>query len=79
MGKFKQNKVYMIIDETEITTEMINYSTSKNKKTMPVKSVEGINKRILETSEPVKEIYSSYNWYDADEINSAWEMLESND
>ena len=75
MAKFSDGKVYMIINDEDITTEMINYSTSKSKEEMPLKTVAGVDKRILETLEPVRDVYSSYYWYSKDEINTIWDGL----
>ena len=75
MNKFKDGKVYMIVDDLDITMEMINYSTSKSKDEMPIKTVDSVDKRIIETSEPVASVFVSYNWYDIDEIEAAWEAL----
>jgi hypothetical protein len=75
MGKFKNSQVFIIIDDIDITTEMINYSTSRSKSEMPSKTSNLILKRILETTEPVQNVYASYVWYSVDEILPAWESL----
>ena len=75
MNKFKDGKIYIIIDDSEITTEMINYSTSKNKESMPIKTVNSIDKRIIETTEPVESVFVSYPWHGIDEIEDVWNAL----
>lgn len=74
-NKFKDGKIFIIIDDLEITQEMVNYSTSKTKEEMPSKVVGLLTKRILETSEPARSVYASYTWYSVDDINAAWEAL----
>lgn len=73
--KFKNGQIFIIINDLDITQEMINYSTSKTKEEMPSKVVGLVTKRILETSEPARSVYASYAWYSVDEINAAWEAL----
>lgn len=75
MPKFKQGRIYIIVSEGDITTEMLNYSTSKDISNMPLKVVGGINKRILETTEPANSVYSSFTWYSIDEVMTAWDAL----
>lgn len=75
MSKFKNGRVYIIIDDGDITQEMVNYSTSKASSEMPSKSVGGVTKRILETIEPVNSVFASYVWYGQDSINAAWDAL----
>lgn len=75
MGKFKHGRVYIIIDDLDITQEMVNYSTSTKKENMPSKTVNLILKRILETNEPVAMVFANYTWYGQDEIMTVWDAL----
>lgn len=75
MSKFKNGKVFIIIPDINITTEIINYSTSRTKNEMPNKEVNGIVFRIVETSEPVSPVFSQFTWYSIDDILSAWSAL----
>lgn len=72
MSKFKDGKIFIIIDDDEISTQMLNYSTSKSKETMPGKISGGILKRIVETSEPAHTVFSAYTWYGLNDITEAW-------
>lgn len=75
MSKFKNGLVYIIIDDLDITQEMVNYSTSTTKNNMPSKTVNLILKRILETNEPVNAVFANYTWYGQDEIMDVWNAL----
>lgn len=75
MSKFTNGQVFIILDDDEISLQVLNYSTSKTKETMPSKTSGGILKRIVETREPVNEVFGSYQWYGMDEIGIAWEAI----
>lgn len=75
MSKFRNGRIYIIIDDEDITTDMVNFSTSMSKDTMPSKTSGGILKRIIEIIEPASDIFSTYTWYDVDSINAAWDAL----
>ncbi len=75
MAKFKDSKIFIIINDSDITTEMVNYSTSKSKQEMPSKLVGEVTKRILETEEPAAAVFYSFVWYGIDDISAVWEAL----
>jgi len=75
MPKFRNAQVFVIMDDEEITTNIINLSTSISKDTMPTKVSGGITKRIVETIEPVNSSFNSYPWYSCDDILGAWEAI----
>jgi len=75
MSKFKNGKIYIIINCEDITQAMVNYSTSISKENMPQKTVGGIVKRIIEISEPANDMFISYTWYGQDEIIEVWDAL----
>lgn len=75
MTKFLGGSVFIIMDEGDITVEMINYNTSKSIDTMPLKVSGGVNKRIVEIKEPVQSIFSAFTWYDKDGVVIAWDAL----
>jgi len=75
MSKFKDGKVFLIVDDEDISTEIVNYSTSTSKENMPSKDVSGVTKRIVETSEPVAAVYAAFVWYSVDEIMTVWDAL----
>lgn len=75
MSKFKNERFYIIIPDEDITTDILNYSSSKSKTDAPSKTSGGILMRILEFPEPGPEIISIYTWYDQDGIVTAWNAL----
>lgn len=72
MNKFSEGRVYILIPDSEITQEMINYSTSKTKEAAPSKTINGVLYRILETFEVPRAIYGPYKWYDKQELPQEW-------
>lgn len=65
----------MKIVDMNITIEMVNKSTSMKKEDMPLNSVTG--ERLLETSEPVDEIFAGFAWMGLDQVrveveNEGW-------
>ena len=75
MAKFKNGQVFVIMDDEDISTSIINRSTSIAKENMPTKVSGGITKRIVETIEPVNAAFNSYPWYSSDDILEAWEAV----
>lgn len=76
MSKFINEKVFIIIDDADITNEIINKSTSRNKEMAPTKTVDGVTKIILEFNEfNVPSSLDSYEWYCKNTINSVWDAL----
>lgn len=75
MSKFKGGSAFIIIQDTDITTTMVNLSTSTSKNNMPSKTSSGTLYRIVEVLEPVPEIFNTYTWYCKDSIISAWDAL----
>jgi hypothetical protein len=66
------NNVYLIIDAADITTEMINWSTSKSLEEMPQKN----GKALLECATvPPRAVFQGYVWYDEKSILLAWELI----
>lgn len=75
MAKFKNGQVFVIMDDEDISTSVVNLSTSTDKGNMPTKVSGGITKRIVETIEPVNSVFNSYVWYGCDDILAAWEAI----
>lgn len=75
MPKFKNGQVFVIMDDEDISTSIVNLSTSTSKENMPTKISSGITKRIVETTEPVNSAFNSYQWYSLDGIMTAWEAI----
>lgn len=75
MSKFKNGRVYLVLSENDVTAEVVNWSTSRSKDTMPTKAVGGVNKYLVEFMEPMRDELASFVWYDQDEIVGVWEAL----
>lgn len=75
MSKFKNSRVYIIVNESDIDTDMLNYSTSKSLSSVPTKTSGGVVKKLLEFVEPAPDMVSTYTWYDQDEVVVVWEAL----
>lgn len=69
------DSVFIIIEDSAITSQMVNLSTSRSKQMMPSKLSGIVLMRILETQVPVSSIFATYTWYKIDNISAAWEAI----
>lgn len=79
MSKFKDKKVYVIVPVADALNNyaMLNASTSKNFDDVRKNDVAGaVTKYLFEATEPVDDVFSSYQWYDIDEIRIEMEKSE---
>lgn len=72
-GKFLNGQVYMIIPTGDLSREMVNKSTSRAQSTMPL-STDSLD-TMVETLEPVDDIFKAYTWLDCMEMRDAWALL----
>jgi len=75
MMKFPSGQIFVIMNDSDVTTQVINLSVCRNKSYMPSKVSGGVTKYIVEFTEPAPDIVSTYTWYSKDEILAAWESL----
>lgn len=75
MSKFINGQVFLIMNDADVTTQVINLSLSRKKESMPVKVSGGVTKYIVEFAEPAPDVVAGFTWYSLDEINAAWEAL----
>lgn len=69
-------KIYMIVDEDEITTAMINRSTSSSISDMPHKNSGGIDYRIIEANtNPPNDVFNGFVWHDSESVKAEWDAL----
>lgn len=64
--KFPKGQVFMFIDDSAITMEMINRSTSNSKSDMRINS--STNKRLVEALEPVPDVFKGFQWYSLKQV-----------
>ena len=75
MSKFSNGIAFIIMNDSDITTKILNCSTSRSKNSMPSKTSGGVIKRIVETTEPINEVFLDYTLYDTQEITPAWDAI----
>lgn len=75
MSKFKRDRVYLIIADSEVTESIVNASASRSKLDMPAQDVGGVTYRIVEVPLPCPEFMMAHKWYDLGEIESVWKTF----